>query len=106
MSSRSLRIYIHMQRTGPTVFCIQILAQTDRDQGILQLLQKLGQVYDFIIQDKTLAGIPSMQGIVGRIVQQTLERSQFIKDYSATKSFYEESTNYDVLLIHSSLLLL
>ncbi|KAG2361228.1 hypothetical protein BDR07DRAFT_76617 [Suillus spraguei] len=66
-----------------------VLAQSDRDQGILQLLQKLGQVYEFMMQEKTLRGIPSMQGIVGRIVQQTLECSQFIKDYSSTKNFWQ-----------------
>ncbi|KAG2343552.1 WD40 repeat-like protein [Suillus weaverae] len=66
-----------------------VLAQTDRDKGILRLLEKLGQVYDFMMQDKTLGGIQSMQSIVGRIVQQTLECSQFIKDYSTTKNFWK-----------------
>ncbi|KAG2105777.1 uncharacterized protein F5147DRAFT_237247 [Suillus discolor] len=81
----SLRVLYHAQPPSMQI----ILAQTDRDQGILRLLEKLGQVYDFMMQDKTLGGIPSMQGIVGRIVQQTFECSQFIKDYSATKSFWK-----------------
>jgi hypothetical protein len=71
-----------------------VLAQTDRDQATFRLLEKLGQVYSFMMQDNTLAGIPSMQSIIGRIVQQTLECSQFIKDYSATKNFCEEAMNY------------
>ncbi|KAG2098224.1 uncharacterized protein F5147DRAFT_656115 [Suillus discolor] len=79
--------------TGPTVFCLK-----NRDQGILRLLKNLGQVYNFMMQDKTLGGIPSMQGIIRQIVQQTLECSQFIKDYSATKNFCEESMNYCALL--------
>ncbi|KAG2335746.1 hypothetical protein BDR05DRAFT_1006495 [Suillus weaverae] len=82
-----------------------ILAQTDRDQRIFRLLEKLGQVYNFMMEDSTLGGIPSMQSIIGRLVQQTLECAQFIKDYSATKNFCEEFTNYCALLIRSLLIL-
>jgi hypothetical protein len=83
-----------------------VLAQTDHDKAILQLLKKLGEVYEFMMQDNTLGGIPSMQSIVGRIVQQTLECSQFIKDYSATKNFCEEAMNYCALLIRSSVVII
>jgi hypothetical protein len=68
--------------------CETILAQTDRDQAILRLLEKLGQVYEFMMQDNTLGGIPSMKSIVERIAKQTLECSKFIKDYSATKNYW------------------
>lgn len=61
---------------------------------MLKLLEHLGRVYDFMMQDETLREIPSMQGIVGRIVKQTLECSQFIGDYSTKKQLCEDSTNY------------
>jgi hypothetical protein len=47
-----------------------------------------------------------MQSIIGRIVQQTLECSQFIKDYSATKNFCEETMNYCSLFIRSSIVII
>jgi len=43
----------------------KVLAQTDRDQAILQLLKKLGEVYEFMMQDNTLGRLPSMRSIVG-----------------------------------------
>ncbi|KAG1899840.1 uncharacterized protein F5891DRAFT_380520 [Suillus fuscotomentosus] len=56
---------------------------------IALLLQQLGQVYDFMMQDETLREIPSMQSIVGPIVQHTLKCSQFIRDYSTTKNLWK-----------------
>jgi hypothetical protein len=44
-----------------------------------------------------------MQITVGRIVQQTLERSQFIKDYPTTKFFCEEAMLNCTLFIRSSI---
>jgi hypothetical protein len=83
-----------------------VIAQSDRDQATFRLLEKLGQVYSFMMQDNTLGGIPSMQSIIGRIVQQTLECSQFIKDYSATKNFCEEVMNYCALFICSYIVII
>ncbi|KAG2355729.1 hypothetical protein BDR07DRAFT_1492834 [Suillus spraguei] len=44
-----------------------ILAQADRDTAILKLIEKLCQVYDFIIQDQTLGKISSMRIVLGNI---------------------------------------
>ncbi|KAG1817021.1 hypothetical protein EV424DRAFT_1513365 [Suillus variegatus] len=66
-----------------------ILAQADRDEAVLDLYKKLGQVYGFITQDDTLLKISSMRDILGQISQQTLECANFIRDYSEKKSFWE-----------------
>jgi hypothetical protein len=68
-----------------------VIAQSDRDQEVLGLVNKLDQVYGFMIQDDTLGQISSMRGILGQISQQTLECARFIRDYSETKSFCESS---------------
>src|SRR6267154_144627 len=45
-----------------------ILAQADRDQAVDDLLKKLGDVYGFMAQDKTLDPIESMHNIVSQIL--------------------------------------
>ncbi|KAG2135365.1 uncharacterized protein EDB93DRAFT_1107121 [Suillus bovinus] len=65
-----------------------VIAQADRDQAVHHLVDKLDQVYNFMIQDETLRQISSMRGIVGQISQQTLEYARFIRDYSETKNFF------------------
>jgi len=69
-----------------------VIAQSDRDQAVLGLVDKLDQVYGFMIQDEMLGQISSMRGILGQISQQTLECARFIRDYSETKSFCESSS--------------
>ncbi|KAG2118693.1 uncharacterized protein F5147DRAFT_757170 [Suillus discolor] len=66
-----------------------IIAQTQRDQSILNLLKKLAEVYRFMTQDDSLEKIESMRGIVEKIVHQTLECARFIRDYSERKSFWK-----------------
>jgi len=66
-----------------------VIAQSDRDQAVHRLVDKLDQVYGFMIQDETLGQISSMRDILGQISQQTLECARFIRDYSETKSFCE-----------------
>ncbi|KAG2108716.1 uncharacterized protein F5147DRAFT_576621 [Suillus discolor] len=69
-----------------------VIAQSDRDQAVHRLVDKLDQVFGFMIQDETLSQISSMRGILGQISQQTLECARFIRDYSETKSFCESSS--------------
>ncbi|KAG2136354.1 uncharacterized protein EDB93DRAFT_1106911 [Suillus bovinus] len=69
-----------------------VIAQADRDQAVHRLIDKLDQVYKFMMQDETLRHISSMRGIVGQISQQTLECARFIRDYSETKNFCESSS--------------
>ncbi|KIK36383.1 hypothetical protein CY34DRAFT_811336, partial [Suillus luteus UH-Slu-Lm8-n1] len=66
-----------------------VIAQSDRDQAVHSLVDKLDQVYGFMIQDDTLSQISSMRGILGQISQQTLGCARFIRDYSETKSFWK-----------------
>jgi len=66
-----------------------IIAQAERDESIHSLLKKLAEVYCFMTQDGSFGKIESMRGIVGKIVQQTLECARFIRDYSETKGFCE-----------------
>jgi hypothetical protein len=68
-----------------------ILAQTERDQSIQSILERLGEVYTFMSQKDTLSQISSKRRIAGRIVQQTVECAHFIRDYSKKKSFGESS---------------
>ncbi|KAG1807568.1 hypothetical protein EV424DRAFT_230934 [Suillus variegatus] len=65
-----------------------ILAQANRDDAILSLYMKLGQVYGFMTQDDTLHQISSMSTILGQVSQQTLECAHFIMDYSEKKNFW------------------
>jgi hypothetical protein len=74
----------------PQLLCVQvILAQADRDTAILGLLQKMGDVYSFITEDKRLHQISSMHTVLGQISDQILECAHFIRDYSKTKNFCE-----------------
>ncbi|KAG1841568.1 hypothetical protein DFJ58DRAFT_688642 [Suillus subalutaceus] len=68
-----------------------ILTQADCDTAILDLLQKLGDVYGFITEDKRLHQISSMHTILGQISQQILECAYFIRDYSETKNFWSRA---------------
>jgi hypothetical protein len=69
-----------------------ILAQTERDQSIQSLLDKLEEVYRFMTQRDTLGQISSKRSIAGRIAQQTLECARFIRDYSEKKGFCKSSS--------------
>jgi hypothetical protein len=66
-----------------------ILAQVDRDTAVLELLKKLGEVYNFVAQNEKLRQIESMSAILAKISQQTRECAHFIKNYSETKNFCE-----------------
>ncbi|KAG1864454.1 hypothetical protein C8R48DRAFT_190107 [Suillus tomentosus] len=66
-----------------------VIAQLECDQAVRALVDKLDQVYDFMIQDETLGQISSMLSILGQISQQTLESACFIRDYPETKSFWK-----------------
>ncbi|KAG2158585.1 uncharacterized protein EDB93DRAFT_554165 [Suillus bovinus] len=67
-----------------------ILAQADRDAAVLELLKKLCEVYDFIIQDGKLDQKLSMRAtsVLGKISQQIRECANFISNYSETSNFW------------------
>jgi hypothetical protein len=66
-----------------------ILDQADRDVAVSDLLTKVSDVYALMKEDDTLAGIPSMQALYGKVARQTLEYADFIVHYSRTKSICE-----------------
>jgi hypothetical protein len=70
-----------------------ILAQTERDQSVQSLVEKLEEVYRFMSQNDTLGQILFKRSVAGRIAQQTLECAHFIRDYSERKGFCK-SSNY------------
>lgn len=66
-----------------------ILRQTDRDDAVSDLLQKLSEVYAFMNEDGRVAEIQFMQAPYGKIARQTLECADFTVNYSETKSACE-----------------
>ncbi|KAG1864562.1 hypothetical protein C8R48DRAFT_773077 [Suillus tomentosus] len=66
-----------------------VISRSDRDQAVHSLVDKLDQVYGFMIKDDTLSRISLTRGILGQISQQTLGCARFIRDYSETKSFWK-----------------
>jgi hypothetical protein len=66
-----------------------ILAQTDRDEAVLELLKKLCDIYGFVTQNEKLSQIESMSAILEKISQQTRICAHFIENYSETKNFCE-----------------
>ncbi|KAG2029919.1 hypothetical protein BDR03DRAFT_1017751 [Suillus americanus] len=66
-----------------------IITKEEHDNSICSLLKKLAEVYRFITQDDSLVEIKLMCGIVGKIIQQTLECAHFVRDDSETMSFWK-----------------
>jgi hypothetical protein len=88
-------IFFFLPISHRSVIIVQIiLAQADRDTAVLQLLEKLGDVYSFVTQNQKLSQIESMIAILGKISQQTRECAHFIENYAETKNFCE----YDTML--------
>ena len=66
-----------------------IIRQTDRDDAVCDLLEKLSEVYTFMNENGRVAEIQSMQAPYGKIARQILECADFIVNYSETKSTCE-----------------
>lgn len=60
--------------------------QTTRDDSICSLLSKMNEVYTLLMQEE-LRVIESMQDVVERICQQTVQCSYLIQKYSQNKKF-------------------
>ncbi|KAG2030997.1 hypothetical protein BDR03DRAFT_973641 [Suillus americanus] len=73
---------------GVLLVCQQtITSQATYDDSINQLLQKMEDVYIFLIQND-LATITLMKSVVARICQQTIECAYFLRDYSKSMDFW------------------
>jgi len=67
------------------------------DKSIATLLDKICQVYDFVLQDKTIAAIDSAKDTLLKIAQAVQESARFIAGYSETKIFCMASQTYCLL---------
>ncbi|KAL4073021.1 WD40-repeat-containing domain protein [Scleroderma yunnanense] len=65
-----------------------ILRQVEIDKSVAGLLDKINQVYEFMLQDKMLAKIGSTKDTLLQIAQAVQESTQFIVNYSKTKHFW------------------
>lgn len=63
-----------------------IIDQKHRDDAVCSLLKKMNEVYDTLTKAE-LRDIKSMKEVVGRISQQTLECSYFIREYASNEKF-------------------
>jgi hypothetical protein len=82
-----------------------ILGQANLDNAVCDLLQKVSEVYDFMMEDGRLADISSMQKLYGNLARQVQECADFIIHYSETKSACESnplrlSLTLDGCLLH------
>ena len=64
-----------------------ILAQVDRDDCIIYLLEVMDDVYSFVKEAEPAKRIGSQGRIVAVMAQQTTECAYFIRDYAMNKSF-------------------
>jgi len=77
-----------------------IIAQTQLDDGVRELLEKISQVYAFMNEDVRLAGIPSVQILCEKMAQQVLECADFITHYSDITSACESNRLHRRLILH------
>ncbi|KAI5991215.1 hypothetical protein EDD15DRAFT_2369143 [Pisolithus albus] len=66
-----------------------IIAQVILDSAMFTLLEKLGSVYEFLLEGETIAEIENMKEMLARIGQVVSDSAQFIRNYSETKSFWK-----------------
>jgi len=68
-----------------------ILAQVDRDNRIVHLVEVIDDVYSFVEEADPIKKIESQHRIVALMAQQTTECAYFIRDYATHKSFWERT---------------
>jgi len=61
--------------------------QVDLDQSISDLLSKVQNVYEFLLEEDTLSNLDTMKDALARIAQVISNCAQFIKNFSETTSF-------------------
>ena len=64
-----------------------IIIQTNLDQSISSLLERVQYVYEFLLEEDTLSNLDTMKDTLARIAQVISNCAQFVKDYSETKRF-------------------
>ena len=68
-------------------FSQTILAQVDRDNSIVHLVEVMGDVFSFVKEAKPLKEIESHRRILALMAQQTTECAYFIQGYAMNKNF-------------------
>ncbi|KAG6330072.1 hypothetical protein ID866_9017 [Astraeus odoratus] len=66
-----------------------ILNQTNLDRSVSDLLDKIGHVYSFIVEDDTLVNIDLIRAPLMKLAKLVSECVEFIQGYAKTKSFWE-----------------
>jgi len=61
--------------------------QVNLDQSISDLLLKVQNVYEFLLEENILSNLDMMKNTLARIAQVISNCAQFIKNYSEMKSF-------------------
>ena len=64
-----------------------ILAQMDRDDSIVRLVETMDNIYSFVEEAEPMKKIESFCRVVELIAQQTTECAYFIRDYAMGKDF-------------------
>jgi hypothetical protein len=64
-----------------------IVAQMDRDNSIIHLVEVMDDIYLFVQEAEPVKKIKSHCRIVALMAQQTTECAYFIRDYATNKSF-------------------
>jgi hypothetical protein len=64
-----------------------ILAQVDRDNGIVHLAEIMDDILSFVKEAEPVKKIESHGRIIALMAQQTTECAYFIRDYATNKSF-------------------
>ncbi|KIM79211.1 hypothetical protein PILCRDRAFT_74639, partial [Piloderma croceum F 1598] len=72
-------------------FSQTILAQVDRDNHIVHLVEVMDDVYSFVKEAEPIKRIESHGRIIALMAQQTTECAYFIRDYAMNKSFWERA---------------
>ncbi|KAF8516736.1 WD40-repeat-containing domain protein [Hysterangium stoloniferum] len=64
-----------------------MIAQMDRDEQIIKLVQSLDDIYGFVQDAEPTKRIESQRDVLKLIVLQTMECAYFIRDYAKSKGF-------------------
>ncbi|KAF8726639.1 hypothetical protein AX14_007619 [Amanita brunnescens Koide BX004] len=68
-----------------------ILAQVDRDNGVVRLASIMDDAFFFVKEAEPIKKIESQGRIIALIAQQTTECGYFIRDYATNKNFWERA---------------
>ncbi|KIK20401.1 hypothetical protein PISMIDRAFT_12997 [Pisolithus microcarpus 441] len=68
-----------------------IINQANLDKAVSDLLDSMRSVYEFLTEEDNINNIDRMRGTLARLAQAISDSALFIKDYSATKSFWKRA---------------